>query len=320
MRFLVFGAGAVGSAFGGFLRKAGNPVTLFGRSAALAPIREHGLRISGIWGDHRVHGFDLCSDPALLAPGFDVILFSVKSYDTRGAARLLKPLLTPDTLVISLQNGVGNVEMLREVTGHGPILAGRVIFGSALPAPGHVTITVYTEPVMIGFPAAVSGQIPPALQKKAEDAASIIAASDIPCGYTREIEKFLWAKMIYNCALNPLGAIHRVPYGALMDNPGWRTLMDGVVREIFDVTRARGIPLFWNRPEEFLAIFYSKLIPDTRHHRSSMLQDLERGRKTEIASLNGIICAYARESGLSAPMNCGLVDQIRALEPRGPQG
>lgn len=314
MRFLIFGAGAVGSAFGGFLRKANHPVTLLGRPAALAPLSGQGLRISGIWGDHQVRDFTLASDPRTLRPEYDVILFSVKSYDTLEAAGLLKPLLGPDTIVISLQNGVGNVETLHEVTGHPGILGGRVIFGSALPEPGHVQITVYTEPVMIGFPAAAMAS--GAHIKAARSAADLIEASGIPCRYTEEMEKYLWAKMLYNCALNPLGAIHRVPYGALMENREWKAIMDSAVREIFKVARARRIPLFWLRPEEFLQVFYSKLVPDTRHHRSSMLQDLERGRRTEIESLNGIIVRYGEESGVATPVNRELVERIRAFQAR----
>jgi 2-dehydropantoate 2-reductase len=152
---------------------------------------------------------------------------------------------------------------------------------------------------------------------KARGTARAIDESGIPCEYTEEIEKHLWAKLIYNCALNPLGALHRVHYGALGEDPALRARMDGIVREIFRVADARGVALLWEEPEEFLELFYAKLLPDTYHHRPSMLQDIEAGRPTEIDALCGIVVRYGREAGVPTPLNAELVERIRALEGAG---
>src|SRR5262245_19489648 len=112
MRVLVAGAGALGSVFGGFLRKAGLDVTLLGRAAHLDTIAARGLRIDGIWGDHHVDGFAIATDTAALSGRFDAILLPVKSYDTSTVAAAVAPFLAADGVAISLQNGLGNVETL----------------------------------------------------------------------------------------------------------------------------------------------------------------------------------------------------------------
>src|SRR4030095_8237989 len=113
MRVLIAGAGALGSVFGGFLRKAGLDVTLLGRAVHLDAIAERGLSIDGIWGCHHVDGFAIATDAAALNGSFDAILLPVKSYDTGTIATGVAPLLAADGVVISLQNGLGNVETLQ---------------------------------------------------------------------------------------------------------------------------------------------------------------------------------------------------------------
>lgn len=311
MRFLVVGAGAIGSAFGGFLRKAGEEVCLAGRPEGIAAILEKGLLITGIWGEHRVSSFHNLN-MAHHSETFDAILICVKSYDTAAAARRVRGLIGDQTLVISLQNGLGNMETIRKNIHHSSVLGGRVIFGAQVPAPGEVKITVYTQPVMIGFPDMARRHYPKALMDKAAAVAAIISRAGIPCEFTEEIEKYLWAKLLYNCALNPLGAIHGVCYGKLAEKQEWRDTMDAVVREIFEVAKAKGVSLSWQRPEEFLEVFYSKLVPDTYHHRSSMLQDIEKGKKTEIESMNGMVVKYGVETGVAVPVNENLIRLLEA--------
>jgi len=313
MKILIAGAGTVGSAFGAFLRKSGHDVALLGREEHLEAIRRDGLAVSGIWGDHNVKGFSLFTRVSDITGPFDAVFICVKSFDTAKTAFEIKPLLAENTLLISLQNGLGNVEAISAATGHPLILGGRVIFGIALTAPGKIKITVYTEPVMIGFPRDLGRGVSPVAAERAKDLARAIDAAGIPCRFTGKIEKYLWAKMLYNCALNPLGALHRVHYGALMENPAWKARMDGIIREIFSVAKVRGVPLLWERPEDFLAVFYGKLVPDTYNHRSSMLQDIEKGRRTEIESMNGMIVKYGKEAGIPTPLNLEMVEGIKGL-------
>lgn len=312
MKFLVMGTGAIGSAFGGFLRLGGHNVSLVGRKLHIDSISRNGLRINGIWGNHIVRGFELYTDAEQIYDDkFDFILVTVKSYDTAKAGYCIRKFVSPETLIVSLQNGIGNVETLLETTRHSSALGGRVIFGSVLTAPGTIEITVYTQPVMIGFPPMVKPSVHE--ETSARSLASTIDDAGIPCSYTNEIEKYLWAKLLYSCALNPLSAIRRVHYGALGENPETRTIMEGIVREIFVVAKARGVPMFWEQPEDFLNLFYTKLLPDTYHHRSSMLQDIERGRNTEIDSLCGMVVKYGKIYGVDTPLNQKMVELIHNM-------
>jgi 2-dehydropantoate 2-reductase len=313
MNILIMGAGAVGSAFGGFLRKSGHDVTLIGRSDHMNAITQNGLRISGIWGDHCVDGFQ-CLEQASDAKGpYDTVLICVKSFDSAAAAQAIKPHLSDNTLLVSLQNGVGNVEQILGASKHPWTLGGRVIFGIVRPAPGEIDITVYTQPVMIGFPTAQLANARPDILERAQSFADAIAAADIPCEYTPDIEQHLWAKLLYNCALNPLSSLHRVHYGALPERAEWRSCMDGIIDEIFAVAAGRGVELMWSDPDAFRVLFYDKLVPDTYHHHSSMLQDIEKGNRTEIDALCGMVVEYAREQGLAVPENEAMLKRIQEL-------
>lgn len=311
MKFLVMGAGAIGSAFGGFLRLAGHNVSLVGRKSHIDNISRNGLHVNGIWGNHVVRGFELYTDVEHISDKFDVILVTVKSYDTAEAGYCIRKFVSSETLIVSLQNGIGNIETLLEITRDSLVLGGRVIFGSVLTVPGTIEITVYTQPVMIGFPAMVKPSVHE--ETSARSLTRTINEAGIPCSYTEEIEKYLWAKLLYSCALNPLSAIHRVHYGALAETPETRIIIEGIIREIFAVAKARGVSMFWEQPEDFLNLFYTKLLPDTYQHRSSMLQDIERGRNTEIDSLCGMVVKYGKICGVDTPLNKKMVELIHNM-------
>ncbi len=125
-------------------------MTLLGRPAHLAAIRDHGLVVSGLFGDPHVSGFTLVLDGARLVGRFGSVLLTLKSFDTATIAALVAPHVAPDGVVISLQNGLGNVEEVTRRIGPDKVLGGRVIFAATVPAPGHVHVTVYAEPVMLG--------------------------------------------------------------------------------------------------------------------------------------------------------------------------
>jgi 2-dehydropantoate 2-reductase len=132
-----------------------------------------------------------------------------------------------------------------------------------------------------------------------------------------DIEKNLWAKMLYNCALNPLGAILDVPYGALAENPYIRDLMNHIVEEIFVVMTAAGFHTHWQSADGFLKVFYDKLVPDTARHKSSTLQDIEAGKKTEIDALTGEVLALAEKYNVQAPCNRTIYAIIKFIEKPG---
>ncbi len=315
---LIMGAGSIGSVVGGFLAKAGHDVTLVGRQSHMAAIHSGGLHIEGIWGEHHVTGLRTATTcEQLHGQTFDLIILSVKSYDTAQAIAEAAPLLAPDGLVISFQNGLDNVETIAARVGPERTLGGMVIFGARVDKPGHVTVTVYANEVHIG---SHTGGVN---RSRVEEVAALINASGVPTLATDKIERHIWGKMLYNCALNPLSAILNVSYGELAAEPDTREIMNRVVEEIFAVANARGTKLFWSKPEEFLKVFYDVLIPPTSAHYASMLEDLKRGGRTEIEALNGAIVRYGSEANVECPVNDVLSNLIRVMERaygKGPNG
>ncbi|MGE5296708.1 MAG: ketopantoate reductase family protein, partial [Solirubrobacterales bacterium] len=179
--------------------------------------------------------------------------------------------------------------------------------GFRRPQPNEVEVTVHADAIHIG--SLFSGDL-----SIVEPLCQAVREGGIPCERTDAIEKDLWAKMLYNCALNPLGAILRVPYGALAEEASTRLLMSQIVSEVFAVMSAAGYRTHWRQPEEFLKVFYGKLVPDTAGHRSSMLQDISAGKRTEIDALNGQVLKLANRYGLDVPYNRAVHNLIRFIE------
>jgi 2-dehydropantoate 2-reductase len=309
---LVAGAGAIGSVVGGLLAASGWPVTLLGRRAHLDAVRARGLAIDGLFGTHRVHGLACATEPAALRGPYAAVLLTVKAWDTAAVATAVAPHLAPDGVLVSLQNGLGNVEAAARAAGADRVLGGRVIFGAEVAEPGRVRVTVFADPVLVGSPDPddVKGRAAAATWARA------LAAAGIPAEPTDALAAELWAKVLYNAALNPLGALLGVPYGELAAHADTRAIMDTVIDEAFAVARAEGVALRWRDPGAYRETFYGRLVPVTADHRSSMLQDIERGRPTEVDAINGEVAARGAARGTPAPVNATLARLIRARAGR----
>jgi 2-dehydropantoate 2-reductase len=309
---LVAGAGALGSVIGGLLGRAGAEVTLLGRAAHLDAIARRGLEIDGLFGTHRVSGLTCASDAHRLAGPYTVVLLTVKAYDTEAMATAIAPHLAANGLLVSLQNGLGNLESCAAAVGRKRVLGGRVIFGAELRAPGQVRVTVYAAPVLIGSPDASDSDG----RAAAEGFAARLARAGVPAVPSDDIVAELWAKVLYNAALNPLGALLGLTYGELTTDPDARALMNAAIDEAFAVARAAGVRLPWPDAAAYREHFYGQLIPPTAGHRSSMLQDIERGRPTEIEAISGQIVARGLALGVPAPTNDLLARLVRARARR----
>ena len=239
MKILVYGAGGIGSVVGGFLARTGHEVSLLGRPWHLDAIRKNGLAITGIWGDYRIKAFDLYTDLAGLkkaAVPFDLILVTVKSYDTAAVAAELPSLMNENTMVLSLQNGLGNIEALRKTVCPDNFLAGRAIFGVET-EPGAAKVTVIADPVHVG---ALPGAKP---KLSADRMATALSTAKVPALAVADIVSSIWAKVIYNCALNPICTLSGIPYGKILEDPETRAKMRAVVRECYAVGQRLGVRL-----------------------------------------------------------------------------
>ncbi|MGB9736244.1 MAG: ketopantoate reductase family protein [bacterium] len=311
MKILIVGAGAIGSVIGGFLFKAGYDVALIGRGEHIQHIKDKGLNITGIWGDHKLEHIKVI-EPADILPTlkFDVIILSVKSYDTLNAIQMYSSLLANNGVCVSFQNGLGNMEKIASVIGADRTAGARVIFGAEVTSPGTVNVTVYADQIVIG--PFKQGNRPN--KNLLVELAEIINTSNIPAYYTDDVYPHLWAKMFYNCPLNPLSAIFKSTYGALIRNEYIVSIMNDVVREAHAVAKAMGVNIPWRKHTDFLELFYTVLVPATADHKASMLQDIERGKRTEIDAINGAVVSYGRMLGISTDVNSTLVYMVKAME------
>jgi 2-dehydropantoate 2-reductase len=298
-RILIAGCGAIGSIFACLLRQAGHDVTLLGRPSHLDAIGFQGLYLDGIWGSHYASGFRLVATAADLSGPFGLILITVKAYDTQTMVEAVAPFIDREGLVLSLQNGLGNLEILARAFGSERSLGANVLVGATIPEPGRVTVTVQAAPIIFG-PLEVSDCV---MMERIHAWARAFNAARIPCETTTHVLSYLWAKVFYNAPLNALGALLDVHYGVLADEPELTRIMDRVIDEAFQVAAKQNIDCLWENADEYREYFYGHLVPSTYDHRSSMLQDLQRGRRTEIDAINGQIWRYGKELQVPTPFN-----------------
>jgi 2-dehydropantoate 2-reductase len=297
-RVLVFGTGALGCLFGARLSRAGAQVTLAGTwREGLEALGRHGATVlddEGRW-----------SAPVTarrLADGLPrtpLALVLVKAHQTSAVAPAVARSLEEEGLALTLQNGLGNREALEAVIGPGRVLTGVTIVGAALAEPAVVRATpgrviLGTLPGRDGAVAAV---------------AELLRTAGFGVEVTADIEVPLWRKLAANCAINALSALRGVTNGALLDDAAARPLLDSAAREVGAVAAARGLQL----GEDPLAMTL-EVLRRTAANRSSMLQDLERGRPTEVDALNGAVVREGRRLGVPTPVNEDLWRRVRALD------
>ncbi len=309
MNILVVGLGALGTVFAAMLQKAGHRVHALTRDQYLDSLRDRTVHVAGIWGNHDavLDGIASSIDP-FRGMAFDLVILTVKSYDTRDAIEQVRPLVTGNSLVLVAQNGYGNYETVAATVGKEHSLVGRVIFGSKLQGMGRAEVTVIADAVRIGQP---DGAV---LEERCREIASAINAAGIPAEYAANITAVLWDKILYNAALNPLGAILECTYGQLAESADARPLMDAVIDEIFDVARSHGILLNWKNAQEYRDHFYARLVPPTAKHYPSMYYDMKAGKRLEIDALNGAIVKLAKEEGIAVPVNETITRLVKAKE------
>ena len=311
MRYLVMGAGALGSVFGGLLAEKGRQVTFVGLDDHLKAMQDRGLTIRGIWGDHVIPEVRAFYGVQGLQGAFDIVLLSVKSYNTSRVIQQALPFMHDRTLVFSIQNGLGNWEAIARVVGWNRTVGARVIFGAEIEEPGVARVTVYADKVLLGSP---SGDVP---EERILRVADDFNQAGIPTALSDHIESSLWGKVLYNCSLNALGAILNVPYGHLETVPELRETLRRIISEIFAVAKAKGVALPYAGPEEYYRFLMQEQLPPTAAHRSSMLQDLDRGNLTEIDALNGAIVRYGKDLSVPTPVNEVVTAIIKGIEARG---
>jgi len=292
-RVAVIGAGAVGCYFGGMLARSGVRVTLIGRFPNMEAIGRDGLFIDGLRIQERVR-MDTSTEIHHMR-GAKTVLFCVKTVDTAATARAIYPYVSDDCTVVSMQNGVDNVQRLHA---EGVAAIPAVVYvAAAMSAPGHVKHSGRGDLVV---PFGAAGLAP------------IFEKAEVPCRVSPDIRVELWQKMVMNCAYNAISALARAKYGSIAGNPRVRELMRRAIAETIAVARAEGIEL----NEESLCGAAWKLGEAMAEATSSTAQDIQRRKPTEIESLNGYIARRGAELAIDTPVSETLTALVRLLEER----
>jgi 2-dehydropantoate 2-reductase len=300
-RIAVVGAGAVGGYFGGMLARAGAPVLMIGRPAFVEAVKKNGLLLDTLHFKQSVRVEAAAELGA--AQGAEVVLFCVKTTDTQATARALAPLLTSNAIVVSMQNGVDNAEQIRAASGVNAL--GAVVYVAAsVPAPGQVK--------HVGRGDLVVGPRNP----RTERVAALFERAGVPCRISENIEGELWTKLIWNCALNAVSALGRAKYGQIAASDDARKVVETLVYEVLDVARAAHVqPPGLEDPKAALAGAF-KIATQMAEALSSTGQDMLRGKRTEIDSLNGYISRRGAQLGVPTPVNHALYALVKLAEGR----
>jgi len=303
----VVGAGAVGCYYGGMLARAGAPVTLIGRPAHVAAIERDGLLLESTRFTERVSA--AASTEVAAARGAGLVLFCVKSTDTEATARALAPFLAPDSIVLSMQNGVDNVERIRSHLSC-TTFAAVVYVAAAMAGPGHLRHTGGGGDLVIG--ALGSGE-QQAARPMLERVAGFLQRADIPCVVSDNVEGELWAKLLINCAYNAISALGRARYRRIGAHPAALGVLREAVREVIALAQAAGVRL----PAGDLVEAAVGISQSMAGATSSTAQDIARGRRTEIDHLNGYVVRRGEELGVPVPVNRTLHALVKLLEEAG---
>lgn len=300
-RVAVVGAGAVGGYFGGLLARAGAPVIMIGRPAFVETVRKDGLVLDTLEFQEKVRVEASTEMRAL--DGAEVVLFCVKTTDNAATASAIAPLVSRDALVLSMQNGVDNVEQIRAAA---PIeaLPSVVYVAASAPKPGLVR--------HVGRGDLVVGP----RNAKTERVAALFSRAKIPCRIAENIEGELWTKLVWNCALNAVSALGRAKYGQIAGSADAWKVVETAVYEVLAVARAAGVdPPGLEDPKAALAGAL-KIATQMAEALSSTAQDLNRGKLTEIDSLNGYVSRRGAELGVPTPVNQALYALVKLAEGR----
>lgn len=295
MNVVVMGAGAVGGYFGGRLAQAGHRITLVARGAHLLALQQRGLRLHSTLGDASLQRLRAVEDPREVAPDagpVDVVLFTVKAQDSTAAAERIAPLVSAGTRVLTLQNGVDGVEVLRRRFGDERVLAG-VAYIEALVGP--VGEIVHKSP----FARLVFGALV-AHDPRAEELADAFREAGVEVTLEADPMVAVWRKWLLICAFSGLTAVTRKPIGAIVERRETRELLRRVMEEVAALAAARGVALPGDAVDGAMAFARETAEPTMT---SSLAQDLAAGKRLELEALNGAASRMGRELAVGTPVN-----------------
>jgi len=291
MEIIVLGAGAIGSLYGAKLALE-NDVTLVARSEHAHAINAHGLRLTGL--ESQVVRIRALTELESVGPNA-LLLVTTKVSDTVTALAPITPLLREDTTIVALQNGLDAEKIVRRaLDDRGVVLRGITQFGAIFDSPGTVQFMARGYTLL-------------EKHQRSDRIANVLNQAGLDCRISPDITRDVWHKLVINCVVNPITAIFGCEVGGIA-NPQLDPLKELVIAECIKVAATQGVVLAGNFQEEISDFFRPS------HNIASMLQDLRRGRVTEIDYLNGAVAGLGLREGIDCPVNVALIGIVKAME------
>jgi 2-dehydropantoate 2-reductase len=300
MRIVVCGAGGVGGYFGARLAAGGNDVAFVARGRHLEAIRSGGLRVKSILGDIHLEKPQASDDPRTLGRA-DVVIFAVKLWDTETAATAARSLVEGGGVIIPFQNGVESIERIGNVAGAEHVVGGAAYIAATISAPG--TILHTGTMARLRFGALLASQA-----ERIKDFHSVCVAARIDAELVDDVRRIVWEKFVFLAAMSGLTSVTRCSIGPIRSDPDMRATLAAAIAENCALARACGVELSSDFATKQLA--FADGLP--AEMKSSMLHDLEAGRRLEAPWLSGAVARMSRERGLAAPVNATI---YAALKP-----
>jgi 2-dehydropantoate 2-reductase len=288
MRIAIVGSGGVGGYFGGRLAATGADVAFLARGAHLEALRTHGLRIESPKGHVHLPRVNASDDPAAIGPA-DIVLFAVKLYDTGSALALLPPLVGPDTAVIPLQNGVDSIATLTRAVGAAHTAGGTCYVSAVIAEPGVIRHTAMDHLIF--------GELDGTRSPRLEWLLEACRPAGFQATLSTDINVAIWTKFIRLSCFSGMTAVTRSPLGVIRDDPELFAMLKAAAKETMTVAQAKGVAVPASSVTDVAAAY--RVLP--AEARSSMLEDLERGRRLELPWLSGAVVRIGREVGVETP-------------------
>lgn len=293
MKITVIGAGALGTFYSAMMASSGYDVTLVCREKDVNALKK-GIAVTG--------NIEMTAHPAIMSspPESDLFLIIVKSYDIAGAAEMIAD-ISPGSPVVVIHNGLGGDETAASILGKGRVAAGVSYSGVTLLEPGKVRLTGYTETVL--------GSVEETVQAGLSEVREVLESSGLKARTSDDIRSSQWEKMYANLAINPVTAITGLRNGMILEVPELKALAASIVREAAEVSAALGV----RTQGDPVGKMY-RVVSDTYNNRSSMLQDVTRGKPTEIDVLNGKVSLLGHKARVPTPINDTITALIKGIE------
>jgi 2-dehydropantoate 2-reductase len=301
MRIVIVGPGAMGCLFAAFLSKSPEEIWILDKDKErAAAINQQGILIEGISGNWQARVRVTADAQEIGKP--DLIIISVKSYDTKEAIIRAKTLVGDNARILTLQNGIGNIEIISEVVGNDKVIGGVTNQGATLLDTGRIRHAGRGETVI----GRIDGRIPVEMRSIRE----IFNRGALETRISRDIKSLLWSKLIINVGINALTAVTRLNNGRLVEFEGTRKILREAVTEAVRIAKRKRIKLIYDDPLAKV----EAVCEATATNVSSMLQDVLRKKRTEIDFINGVIVRQGQELGIPVPVNSILLDLVKTIE------